>query len=172
MEAFFQQVEPIQTQQILVDFARKDRYAPLVVEVSRRIVAGVKAESQFLRAVSEVYAVQEWVRSHVKYVEDPRGSEMTRSPLRILQAVERDGGTSGDCDDMAALVAAILESLGFEAMITIASFRGRPAERATHVFCEVRGKGINNWVIVDPSLAPSVAREMIGNISQTKKAEV
>lgn len=54
----------------------------------------------------EVQAVQDWVKSNIRYVHDIRDVETLHTPDITVQI------RAGDCDDQSVLVASLLESIG------------------------------------------------------------
>lgn len=70
------------------------------------VAAGVKdTRTQRKQAIN---ALQGWVRDTIAYFHDPRQAELLQTPPYTLSV-----GT-GDCDDKTILLAAMLESIGFE----------------------------------------------------------
>jgi len=55
-----------------------------------------------------------FVRSRVRYVADPIGSEFVTSPVIQLEQIRRQGFTSGDCDDHVILLGSLAGSVGLE----------------------------------------------------------
>lgn len=80
-------------------------------------------------AAGEIRCLQGWVRDHIDYRNDPRDVEMVQTPARTLQL------QSGDCDDQATLLAALLLSLGYSPRFLAVGLNG---EDFSHVLTEVR----------------------------------
>ena len=53
----------------------------------------------------ELRAVYDWFTGHVRFVRDPEGLETLATPCRTLNIL------TGDCDDQAAAIAALLTAL-------------------------------------------------------------
>ncbi len=71
----------------------------------------------------------------LKYMSDPRWADFFTSPARILkQAASHSSRAAGDCDDHAALICALLGSLGF---VTGLRAWGRTKGEFTHVYAVV-----------------------------------
>lgn len=87
-------------------------------------------------------AVFQWVKRHIKYVRDIRDVETVSTPQRTLQA------RTGDCDDMAVLIASLLEAIGNKSRFVALGFNGGEYE---HVVAQVRMG--TNWVTLDPTVA-------------------
>ena len=89
----------------------------------------------------EVVAVWDWVRENIRFVRDIRGIETVATPARTLDIGQ------GDCDDMAVLVSALLESLSHPTRFVAVGFR--PGE-LSHVFTESRIG--DRWVPLETSV--------------------
>lgn len=88
----------------------------------------------------EVRALFEFVRDRIRYVRDVRGVETVQTPDATL-----DIG-AGDCDDKATLLAALLESIGYQTRF--AAVGSRPG-RYSHVFVEARERVGAPWIALD-----------------------
>lgn len=80
-------------------------------------------------APGEIRCLQGWVRDHIRYTRDPRDAEMVQTPQRTLQI-----GT-GDCDDQATLLAALLLSIGYTPSFMALALNGQDF---SHVLSQVR----------------------------------
>jgi len=78
---------------------------------------------------SEVLACYYWVCQHVRYLRDPHGLEFVKEPARTLES------RSGDCDDIAVLLAAMTMACGNRCRFVLVGFKsgGEPS----HVYVEV-----------------------------------
>lgn len=86
----------------------------------------------------EAIELHKLVRDKIRYVKDVNGVETIQTPIQTLRI------GSGDCDDQALLVAALLESIGHKTQFIACGFRG---EGYSHVF--VRTKIGPKWVSVE-----------------------
>lgn len=66
----------------------------------------------------------------VRYVADPRWTDHFTAPHRLLEQCQR-GRCQGDCDDQAALVAALLGAIGFQVGLRV---WGKSADNYVHVY--------------------------------------
>src|SRR5690242_19255940 len=57
--------------------------------------------------------LRDWLAAHVRFLDDPVGIELVRTPLEQLRRIKLDGVMRGDCDDVATLSAALAKALGF-----------------------------------------------------------
>jgi hypothetical protein len=79
-----------------------------------------------------------WVRSNIRYVNDPVGIETVQAPEITLRL------KAGDCDDHATLVAALAMSIGIPARIVVI---GSDPSHFEHVFAELNTDG--DWHTAD-----------------------
>lgn len=71
------------------------------------------------------------LRNGVRYVSDPRVADYFAAPKRLLQQCEA-GGCGGDCDDAAAMVAALCGSVGFK--VGLRAWGEKRAAEFSHVY--------------------------------------
>ena len=94
----------------------------------------------------QLLAVFSWLTKTVRFAADPAGVEHVRHPFVMLIEIHRTGTTSGDCDDMATLGAALLKSVGFPTAFIVAS--NRPTGDFNHVLFGAYINGI--LITLDP----------------------
>lgn len=119
---------------LMVKLARqgKDTYA--VRRLAEQIISDVKPKAW----LDQVRAVHEYVRDHIRYVRDIRGTETVATPQ---MTIERG---IGDCDDKSLLTAALLESLGHPTRFVAV---GNTPGDFCHVLVETKVGG--NWIAVE-----------------------
>lgn len=83
----------------------------------------------------EARALQTWVQQNVRYVRDPVDVELVQSPEVTLKIL------TGDCDDQATLLAAMLAATGHPAQFVAVGMNGAPF---SHVLVET--KIADKWV--------------------------
>jgi len=99
--------------------------------------AGLRPRDWF----GQIRALQVWVQNRIRYVQDPVDVELVQTPEVTLKL-----GT-GDCDDQATLLAAMLESTGHLAKFVAIGVKGGPF---SHVLVETKtGRG---WAAVETIL--------------------
>lgn len=91
--------------------------------------------------VPEVQALQRFVQNNIRYVRDPVDVELVQTPEVTLKL-----GT-GDCDDQATLLGAMLEATGHPSRLVAVGVNGGPF---SHVLVET--KVSSNWVPVETIL--------------------
>lgn len=89
---------------------------------------------------SEAAAVQNWVRTNIRYTRDPRGAELLKAPAWLI----KPGNRQDDCDGHAQLVAALLGAVGHRVRLVAIGFE---PDRFAHVYAETFIGGV--WVPVE-----------------------
>ncbi|MGH6636618.1 MAG: transglutaminase-like domain-containing protein, partial [Gammaproteobacteria bacterium] len=85
--------------------------------------------------LGEIKALFEWVQQNVRYTKDTFRVEVLHSPRRMLQL------RAGDCDDMAILLGAMLESIGHPARLVLTGPDPLKPDVFSHIYLEVFHKG-------------------------------
>ena len=89
---------------------------------------------------SEATAIFEFVRDSIRYTRDINNVETIAAPMKTLQC------QIGDCDDQSTLLAALLESVGYETRFIVAGYSTKNPE---HVYIQVYVNGA--WWSCDPT---------------------
>lgn len=106
---------------------------------------------------SEVLAIYYWVCRNIRYMRDPPGVELVKTPRQLIRT------KAGDCDDMATLLAAMLMLAGNTTQFAIAGFSPQPS--FSHVYVEV--KTPHGMFVVDPVANRDTAK-MLRNVKHHK----
>lgn len=109
--------------------ARHDLSHPLLVQTTGRILADSTGPADQARRIREFLTV------YVRFLPDPSGLELVRSPVFMLREIEAHGQTQGDCDDVATLGAAMGLAVDLPARFVVLSFK--PHAPFSHVFTEL-----------------------------------
>lgn len=104
---------------------------PLLVELANRIIRNVPPQD----GPAKVRAIRGWLDKATRFVDDPLGVELIRTPRRLILTAARQGYFQGDCDDVAVLGAALAKAVGLPARFVIVGFV--PAGPFRHVYAEV-----------------------------------
>lgn len=94
--------------------------------------------------LGEIKALFEWVQQNVRYTNDTFRVEVLHSPRRMLQL------RAGDCDDMAILLGAMLESIGHPARLVLTGPDPLKPDLFSHIYLEVFHKG--RWIPLDTTM--------------------
>jgi transglutaminase-like putative cysteine protease len=82
--------------------------------------------------LSKVQAVYDFLDSHTRYVKDPEGFELLKSPVVSLQLLDAGDIPALDCDDLVILSMSLLKSIGFRVGMRAVSYT--PEKIYTHVY--------------------------------------
>lgn len=94
----------------------------------------------------------EFIRSRFPFELDPEDVELIRTPSYYARTYREGKPGSGDCDDFALLLAALLGAMGVEALgFVVMARRPGPREPFGHVFVTARIQG--NIGYYDPSVS-------------------
>ena len=102
---------------------------PLTVETAA-IIVGPSGEPGEM-----AYRIREFLQDRVRFIPDPLGQELIRSPRFMLERIQAQGWAPGDCDDVATLGAALGMCVGLPARFVLLSFS--PTEPFSHVYAEI-----------------------------------
>lgn len=145
------------TLKIMQRLVRQGRKDPGVVTLVERVVHPCPAND----TRCEIAAIFQWVKTHIRYMRDIRDVEKINTAERTLRV-----GT-GDCDDMAVLLASMLEAAGNKTKFLVVGFASGEYE---HVVTQVRlGLG---WMTLDPTvkhatlgwIPPGITRKMEAHV--------
>ncbi len=108
----------------------------------RNFTAGVVQGVTPRDYTSELAAILNWVRLNIRYLRDPIQYERVQTPQITLKI------KSGDCDDMATLLAAMATSIGHRCQFAAGAFNNAPSP--SHVWCEAYDSVCRCWLALDP----------------------
>lgn len=120
----------------------------------RELVNARKADPRIIQAATsivwcaperdelcEIEALHAYVRDSIRYVRDPHALESLTDPVVTMTR------KVGDCDDQAALLAALLEAVGYPTRFVIGAFSTPGAW--DHVWLQTYASG--QWIDADPT---------------------
>lgn len=98
---------------------------------------------------SEACACLAWVKANIRYVRDMRAAEVLHDPVTLLGFPGWQAGDfqlvpdamAGDCDDMALLLSALLESIGHQTRFIAVAYA---PDQFSHVWLQDRIDG--SWL--------------------------
>ena len=94
--------------------------------------------------LGEIKALFEWVQQNVRYTRDTFRLEVLHSARRMLEL------RAGDCDDMAILLGAMLESIGHPVRLVLSGPNPLKQDLFTHIYVEVFHK--RRWIPLDATM--------------------
>lgn len=98
--------------------------------------------------LSEILAIRYWATESVLYRNDPLHVELIKDPQRMLEEQQTVGIATGDCDDIATLIASMALQLGRQARFNVVGFG--EAGAYSHVFASVQEPRSQKWIVTDP----------------------
>lgn len=116
------------TLKLMVQVARQYKVNPLVRQTAARAIARVREKDD----LAEAGALQNWVRSNIRYTGDVLDTETLQTPDYTLA----EG--YGDCDDQATLLATMLMAVGIPAAYCAIAVDGEPFSHVL-TFARLRG---------------------------------
>ena len=94
--------------------------------------------------LGEIKSLFEWVQQNVRYTKDTFRVEVLHSARRMLELL------AGDCDDMAILLGAMLESIGHPVRLVLSGPDPLRQDLFSHIYVEVFHKG--RWIPLDATM--------------------
>jgi hypothetical protein len=94
--------------------------------------------------LGEIKTLFEWVQQNVRYTKDTFRVEVLHSAKRMLEL------RAGDCDDMAILLGAMLESIGHPVRLALTGPDPLRQDLFSHIYLEVFHKG--RWIPLDATM--------------------
>lgn len=122
----------------MILFANK--YANLN-EIRNELIDNNLLESDKDKRIHKIY---NYFVSKYKYVPDPEGIELVRSPKWTILNNER----YGDCDDLSTALATYLLTAGIRVKFRVGAWKKEYGNNFTHVWVLAKG---TNWIPLDPS---------------------
>jgi transglutaminase-like putative cysteine protease len=119
----------LETVALMREIVRQYKTDPEVRGIALSLVAQCREKDP----VGEVTAIFLFVRDCIRYVGDVYDVETVHTPDQVLKIRQ------GDCDDKSVLLAALLESIGYETAFKVTGYNGPDYE---HVYVFVRGYGL------------------------------
>jgi transglutaminase-like putative cysteine protease len=92
------------------------------------------------------------LRSFVRYVPDPVGVELIKAPWVMIDGINKQGWTAGDCDDFASLGYALLRNVGVPAQLAVAWYGDATPRHIFDVVPMKSGASMLPFDLVAPNL--------------------
>lgn len=125
------------TAQVMREMVRQYKSNLFIRGLALQAVALVRERDE----LGEIEAVFRYVQNNVRYVKDISGIETLSTPVQTLETAQ------GDCDDQSTLLAALLESIGYETMFKLTGYHGPDFE---HVYVAVLAPN-HGMIHLDPT---------------------
>ena len=135
----------------------------------RKLVEDICQDIRSKDYVSEALAIFNHVCSHTRYMRDPRTVELVKAPYLYVEEIRAGRRASGDCDDLSALICAMLMMAGCECRVVTVAFRNQffnGQRQYSHVFAQAKEPRTCRWITLDP--VPVRAEEMMRKVVAAK----
>jgi hypothetical protein len=135
-------------------------------QLAEEICQGVASKDY----ASEYLAIYYFVLGHTRYMRDPRTVELVKAPYLVASDILAGKVPSIDCDDLAALIAALVLSVGGKADLVTVAFKHmfyNGERQYSHVFARAQEPRTMEYVVLDPVSAEHTG-EMISRIRAAK----
>ena len=155
-----------QTVGVMRDAALSSQEHLSVRQLAEEICQGVASKDY----ASEYLAIYYHVLGRTRYMRDPRTVELVKAPHVVATDLLLGKVPSLDCDDLAALIAALILTVGGEPEFVTVAFKNQffNGERQySHVFCRAREPRTKEYVVLDPVSAEKT-HEMFSRIRAAK----
>jgi hypothetical protein len=139
--------------------ALRDQSDYSVRRLAEKISAGLPSKAYR----DEYLAIYYFVLAHTRYMRDPRTVELVRSPRVVAREILAGRKPSLDCDDMAALICALILAVGGRCRVVTVAFRNmfyQGRRQYSHVFAQALDPRTNEWITLDP-VAANKSRKML-----------
>jgi hypothetical protein len=117
---------------------------------------------------SEYLALYNLLLQRCRYMRDPRTVELVRAPYLVAQEILAGGRPNLDCDDMSAMLGALVLAVGGNVRFVTVAFRNafyQGQRQYSHVFAQALEPRTGLWIVLDP-----VAAEKTGEMMTRIKA--
>ena len=95
----------------------------------------------------ELDCLRKYVLDHYRYLRDPRGVDLIKSPEVVVDEIGRLSFFQGDCDDVTAFMSSLLMSIGFPVRLVVLEPVGKDSFK--HVYLEAFMTKAQEWLAID-----------------------
>jgi hypothetical protein len=116
--------------------------------------------------VSEYLALYNFILQRCRYMRDPRTVELVRAPYVVADEIFAGGRPSLDCDDMSAMLGAMILAVGGNVRFVTVAFKNaffNGVRQYSHVFAQALEPRTGLWIVLDP-VAAEKTNEMITRV--------
>lgn len=112
---------------------------------------------------SEYLALYNLLLQRCRYMRDPRTVELVRAPYLVAQEILQGGRPNLDCDDLSALLGALVLAVGGSVRFVTVAFRNafyNGQRQFSHVFAQALEPRTGLWIVLDPVAADKTGEMM------------
>jgi transglutaminase-like putative cysteine protease len=138
--------------------------------VVRQMAEDICREIRSKDTLSDGAAIYHFVQSETRYMRDPRTIELVKAPYHVCDQLRAGQRPALDCDDYAALIAALMLSVGAPARVVTVAFQNQfyKGERQySHIFAQFAEPKTGTWVTLDP-VAGENTQKMLSRVIASK----
>ena len=129
---------------LLEKLAEAGSQDPVLINFARRATQFALEKN----ALEEAQGVLHMVQDAVRYTQDPITAELVTDPRTLVRQIEAGHQAYGDCDDMSALVAAMLLAIGIPCRFV--TYGSKPKQPWEHIYLQMFDNRSRRWLNVDP----------------------
>jgi hypothetical protein len=149
-----------------IDVMRKAALVSQSKMVVRRLAEQVCQSLDSKDYVSEYLALYNFLLQRTRYMRDPRTVELVRAPYIVAEEILAGGRPSLDCDDLSAMLGALILAVGGTVRFVTVAFRNafyNGKRQYSHVFTQALEPRTGLWIVLDP-VAAEKTKEMIDRV--------
>jgi len=120
-----------------------------VRELAEDICRNIRAKDY----ASEILAIYQYVCTHTRYAKDPLTQERVVAPHLLCRQMSMGRKVNVDCDDYAALLCALCQSMGHNVRVVTAAFQDltfQGERQYSHIFAQAEEPRTGTWITLDP----------------------
>jgi hypothetical protein len=139
-----------------IDVMRKAALVSQSRMVVRRLAEMVCERLDSKDYVSEYLAINNFLLQRTRYMRDPRTVELVRAPYVVAEEILAGGRPNLDCDDLAAMLGAMILAVGGSVRFVTVAFRNaffNGKRQYSHVFAQALEPRTGLWIVLDPVAA-------------------
>lgn len=125
----------------------QDHY--IVRQLAEEICRGLRSKDY----ISEAIAIYNFVLARTRYMRDPRTTELIRAPHVVCRELLAGKTPNLDCDDMTALILALLLATGCSCAAVTVAFKNMVhagQQQYSHVFAQAYEPRTGTLLVLDP----------------------
>lgn len=127
----------------------------------RKLAEEICKELRAKDYVSEYLAILRFVEANTRYTRDPATVEQVKDPLLLIEAINEGKRPLVDCDDLTALLLALLISMGAHCQVTVCAMRHiffKNARQYTHIYVSAKDPISGKTIVLDPVAGVNTSR--------------
>ena len=136
----------------------------------RQLAEEITRELRSKDYLSEILAIHHFLLTNCRYLRDPKTIELVKAPYRAVLEILSGRKPSLDCDDLAALTAALLLSVGCSVRVVCVAFDDvvyKGERQYAHIFAQALEPKSGKWITCDFVAGEKTAR-MHGRVKYAK----